>query len=94
MGAVGAGAAALGLGSVLAAGRLQMAESIGLQLINTYTNMGTTFVSNMASMQKTVMEAMSGVGSALSNGASAVLEAIFSSNQQLGNAFRRAGGGH
>lgn len=82
----------LGLGALVAAGRMQMAQSIFLQISNIFTNMYTAQLTNMASQQKTLMEASAGIGEAYSHGASSVLGAIYSTNNAMGSIFKKAGG--
>lgn len=82
----------LGLGAVLAAGELQLAQSEALQIGNMMTQMATQQLTTMANQQKTMMDAVSGIGSAYSNGAADMYQSIYTSNQAMGNAFRKAGG--
>jgi len=83
---------AMGLAAVLEAGQLQMDQASALQISNIMTNMVTSQLTNMASQQKTFMDAASGIGSAYSNGASGLYGAIYSTNNEMGNIFKKAGG--
>lgn len=81
---------ALGLGAVIAAGQMQIAQSSMLQLSNIYTNMASAQLTNAASQQKTILDASAGIGKAYSDGAANMYNAIYSANHEMANAFRKA----
>lgn len=81
---------ALGLGAVIAAGQMQLAQTSMLQLSNIYTNMASAQLTNAASQQSTLMNAASGIGKAYSDGSANLYNSIFSANHEMANAFRKA----
>jgi len=89
LGLLGSG---LGLAGVYEAGQMQMAQASALQISNIMTNMVTSQLTNMASQQKTLMDAAAGIGSAYSNGSAGLYGAIYSTNNEMGSIFKKAGG--
>ncbi len=83
---------AAGLAAIIAAGKAQAIQGTILQLSSIFTSMYTAQLTNMASQQKTIMDAQTGIGQAYASGAAGLYGAAYAANNEMGNVFRKAGG--